>query len=122
MERNNVEQTLRASVRHADAVSATPLAHLRPVCPEDAAPWSHWNECHHRAAVRSSLSLGVCLLNRLDRKEQIQVVVSEWNEAVSGVELPGLGIDGQDFDRKQAELSGQFQAAWVLTVLVCPTE
>ena len=41
----------------------------------------------------------------------MQVIVGEWNEAVLGVELPGVGIDGQDFDRKQAELFGQIQAA-----------
>ena len=41
----------------------------------------------------------------------MQVIVGEWNEAVPCVELSGVGIDGQDFDRKQAELLGQVQAA-----------
>ena len=41
----------------------------------------------------------------------MQFIVGEWNEAVLGVELSGVGIDGQDFDRKQAELFGQVQAA-----------
>ena len=41
----------------------------------------------------------------------MQVIVGEWNEAVLCVELPGVGVDGQDFDRKQAELFGQVQAA-----------
>ena len=41
----------------------------------------------------------------------MQVIVGERNETVLGVEVPGVGIDGQDFDRKQAELFGQIQAA-----------
>ena len=41
----------------------------------------------------------------------MQVIVGEWNEAVLCVELLGVGIDGQDLDRKKAELSGQVQAA-----------
>ena len=41
----------------------------------------------------------------------MQVIVGERNEAVFGVEVPGVGIDGQDFDCKQAELFGQIQAA-----------
>ena len=57
------------------------------------------------------LSLRAPFLDRLDRKEQMQVIVRERNEAVPGVEIPGVGIDGQDFDRKQAELFGQLQAA-----------
>ncbi len=41
----------------------------------------------------------------------MQIVVGEGNETILGVELPGVGIDGQDLDRKQAKLFGQFQAA-----------
>ncbi len=54
--------------------------------------------------------LGAPILDSLYREKQMQLIVGEWHEAILGVKFPGLGIDGQDFDCKYAELFGKVQA------------
>src|SRR5437588_11316834 len=86
--------------------SGPALGHRGPA--QDPQTWLHEIERPLKSSLMKSrkvqlLSLRAPFLDRPDREEEMQVIVGEWNEAVLCVELPGVGIDGQDFDCKQAE-------------------